>query len=595
MNHEFLLKPELPVNPASPIRTQTVADSQSRVESEPRQAFSSELDKQIDKQVPQSTTSKQSGVIAKGSEPADSVKPVNEAKAEIIVDKNGKPLPTEKEIVQELTAQLLGDFDGDAATKKELTEVIEQFVHNIVSNETPGVDLKDGVAQFINQLLQSGFGSDKAAVLSTVGEVKTDLKSAVSGASDITKIIAPALTTATLSSAASSASAESAQKQAVIEGGGRDSALKQEHVEGSKQKLVPTNLVQVDPENIERVQSVIQQIKGIVTTEVSAKIDDKGDKTQLISNLVKQLLAKLPAQESVSKQAATVDAVDKVAAGHVQSATLRSDILQALTSKASAVTTNNNDLVAKATTVIINNDTSIAKMTSITVNKDPLLTITNSILKGEISSVNADEKHIDKISQLVDLLRPAKSDEQLGRTAILEKAAPAVSSPLIATTPLVSTSSITKTDGPSLDIQPSLQSKAWNNVLSSRVIWMAREGIQQAALKLNPANLGPVEVRLNMHNEQANITFIAHNAATRDALEQALPKLRESFLENGIELTDAEVSDPSSQQTQDDGEQGGDNIDSGESNATVIDNTNENNDAAATLKDDADLGLSVYA
>jgi flagellar basal-body rod modification protein FlgD len=349
------------------------------------------------------------------------------------------------------------------------------------------------------------------------------------------------------------------------------------------------------PENIERVQSVIQQIKGIVTTEVSAKIDDKGDKTQLISNLVKQLLAKLPAQESVSKQAATVDAVDKVAAGHVQSATLRSDILQALTSKASAVTTNNNDLVAKATTVIINNDTSIAKMTSITVNKDPLLTITNSILKGEISSVNADEKHIDKISQLVDLLRPAKSDEQLGRTAILEKAAPAVSSPLIATTPLVSTSSITKTDGPSLDIQPSLQSKAWNNVLSSRVIWMAREGIQQAALKLNPANLGPVEVRLNMHNEQANITFIAHNAATRDALEQALPKLRESFLENGIELTDAEVSDPSSQQTQDDGEQGGDNIDSGESNATVIDNTNENNDAAATLKDDADLGLSVYA
>ena len=126
---------------------------------------------------------------------------------------------------------------------------------------------------------------------------------------------------------------------------------------------------------------------------------------------------------------------------------------------------------------------------------------------------------------------------------------------------------------------------------------MAREGIQQAALKLNPANLGPVEVRINMHNEQANITFIAHNAATRDALEQALPRLRESFSENGLELTDAEVSDPTSQQTKDDDrEQDGEDIKGGAAEAAMIEKTNENAEQAATLiTEDIDLGLSVYA
>lgn len=95
---------------------------------------------------------------------------------------------------------------------------------------------------------------------------------------------------------------------------------------------------------------------------------------------------------------------------------------------------------------------------------------------------------------------------------------------------------------PTLNLQPALQSEAWSRVLSSRVIWMAREGVQQASLKLNPANMGPVEVKLHMHNDQASISFIAQHAATRDALEQALPRLRESFQENGMELAHADVS-----------------------------------------------------
>lgn len=93
-----------------------------------------------------------------------------------------------------------------------------------------------------------------------------------------------------------------------------------------------------------------------------------------------------------------------------------------------------------------------------------------------------------------------------------------------------------------LDVQPQLNSAAWSRVVSSRVVWMAREGVQQAELRLNPSNLGPVEVRLNINNDQASVTFLAQNAATRDALEQAMPRLRESLAENGLSLSHSEVS-----------------------------------------------------
>jgi flagellar hook-length control protein FliK len=99
----------------------------------------------------------------------------------------------------------------------------------------------------------------------------------------------------------------------------------------------------------------------------------------------------------------------------------------------------------------------------------------------------------------------------------------------------------------SLPIQPGLQNPAWTQVMSSRVVWMAKEGLQQAQLRMNPANLGPVEVKLHVQNDQASVTFLAQHSATRDALEQALPRLRESFAENGMELTNAQVGEQQQQ------------------------------------------------
>ena len=83
----------------------------------------------------------------------------------------------------------------------------------------------------------------------------------------------------------------------------------------------------------------------------------------------------------------------------------------------------------------------------------------------------------------------------------------------------------------------------WSGELGQRVLWLAggREG-HHAEIKLNPPQLGPLEVKVVVRRDEASIIFNAHHAVTRDAVEQALPRLREMLGESGLRLADAQVS-----------------------------------------------------
>jgi len=88
-----------------------------------------------------------------------------------------------------------------------------------------------------------------------------------------------------------------------------------------------------------------------------------------------------------------------------------------------------------------------------------------------------------------------------------------------------------------------VMSKAWGNALQDRVMWMTGRGIQNAEIRLNPAELGPIRVQVTVENDVAQLAFSAQHAITRDAIEQAMPRLREMLSENGLSLSDSTVSD----------------------------------------------------
>ena len=88
----------------------------------------------------------------------------------------------------------------------------------------------------------------------------------------------------------------------------------------------------------------------------------------------------------------------------------------------------------------------------------------------------------------------------------------------------------------------------WNNQLSQQVVWLSSAHAQTAQLSLNPPDLGPLHVVLNVANDSAQAMFVSQHAAVRDAVQAALPQLRESLANNGIALGNTTVSSDSAQQ-----------------------------------------------
>ena len=91
-------------------------------------------------------------------------------------------------------------------------------------------------------------------------------------------------------------------------------------------------------------------------------------------------------------------------------------------------------------------------------------------------------------------------------------------------------------------LEPRPGSAGWDNALGQKVLWMVSQQQQVAELTLNPPDLGPLQVVLSITNDEATATFVSQHADVRQALEAALPRLKEMMAESGITLNSATVS-----------------------------------------------------
>ena len=82
----------------------------------------------------------------------------------------------------------------------------------------------------------------------------------------------------------------------------------------------------------------------------------------------------------------------------------------------------------------------------------------------------------------------------------------------------------------------------WDQAISQKVMWMVGASELSATLTLNPPDLGPLQVVIRVHNDQADATFISDNAEVRQALENGMSNLRDKMSESGIQLGQANVS-----------------------------------------------------
>ena len=91
--------------------------------------------------------------------------------------------------------------------------------------------------------------------------------------------------------------------------------------------------------------------------------------------------------------------------------------------------------------------------------------------------------------------------------------------------------------------------------LAEKVRWMVNTKNLVAEIRLDPAELGSVHVKVAMSGESATVTFVVQSQQARDAVDTATPRLKEMLAEKGIELGESSVRQESdAQQSQEDGE-----------------------------------------
>lgn len=108
----------------------------------------------------------------------------------------------------------------------------------------------------------------------------------------------------------------------------------------------------------------------------------------------------------------------------------------------------------------------------------------------------------------------------------------------------------TRTGSVAQELARRLQNPAWGRALGQRAVMMAQYGPRTAEIQLDPPELGALQVRVHLSGQdQVSVSFSSPHAQVREALEQQLPRLREMFAEQGLNLGQSSVSDQSGQQS----------------------------------------------
>ncbi len=94
---------------------------------------------------------------------------------------------------------------------------------------------------------------------------------------------------------------------------------------------------------------------------------------------------------------------------------------------------------------------------------------------------------------------------------------------------------------PGEQLAPRVGAAGWDRALGQKVVWMVGQGEQSASLSLNPPELGPLQVVLTVSHTHASADFSAAQPEVRQALQDALPRLREMLADAGIALGQANV------------------------------------------------------
>ncbi len=105
-------------------------------------------------------------------------------------------------------------------------------------------------------------------------------------------------------------------------------------------------------------------------------------------------------------------------------------------------------------------------------------------------------------------------------------------------------------------LPPRVGSPDWSHALGQKVVWMVEGTHQTATLTLNPPDLGPMRIVLNVNDNQVGATFISAQPEVRAAIEAAMPRLHEMMESLGLQMSGSNIGSGASHPDRGGGGQG---------------------------------------
>ena len=152
-------------------------------------------------------------------------------------------------------------------------------------------------------------------------------------------------------------------------------------------------------------------------------------------------------------------------------------------------------------------------------------------------------------SLMGESLRTSRSDNAAQSDAKVE--------PMVDKTPLsVAASALSKADtnlssSRILDLPskvPVNESQQFGNAMATHVRVLKNQGGGEAKVNLHPAELGRMSISVTTDGNETRVAFVVETSQARQAVEAAMPRLRDMLDSAGLSLSDSDVSERRDQQ-----------------------------------------------
>ncbi|KAA1154567.1 flagellar hook-length control protein FliK [Pseudoalteromonas sp. FUC4] len=132
-------------------------------------------------------------------------------------------------------------------------------------------------------------------------------------------------------------------------------------------------------------------------------------------------------------------------------------------------------------------------------------------------------------------------------------------------------------------------------LLQDRVSSMLSINNKEAEIRLDPPEMGSMQIRIRSDAEQAHINFVVQSQQAKEALEQSMPRLREMLAQQGLELGESTISYGQSGSETSDQSEGGTQSNLANNKSVNDENNEQANNTAQSSRQQTSSSIDYYA